>query len=86
MDVPDEVISRVARVMFVAEKSRICVDWLDRAIGEICSKRDHAVLAVKRARLSSRAADLHGELGRVEEELAVVCAEMANKNFLLGQC
>lgn len=72
LDVPDEVIYPIALVMSAVEKSRIRVNWLDRPIGEICSKRDHAILAIKGGRLSSRAAKLCGELGRVEEELAVV--------------
>lgn len=33
LDVPDEVISEVTQVIFAAEKSRIRVDWFDRAIG-----------------------------------------------------
>lgn len=47
LDVPDEVISRVARVVSTVEKSGVRVDWLDRVIGEVSSKRDHALLANK---------------------------------------
>lgn len=47
LDVPDEVISRVARVVFVAEKSGVRVNWLDRIIDEVSSKHDHAILADK---------------------------------------
>lgn len=38
LDVPDEVIAGVAKVISTAEKFGIRVDWLDRAIGDICLK------------------------------------------------
>lgn len=53
LDVPDEVISRVARVVSAAKKSGVRVDWLDRVIGEVSSRRDHAILATKEGRLST---------------------------------
>lgn len=66
MDVPDEVISRVARVVSVAEKSRVRANWLDRIIDEVSSKGDHAALADKESRLSNQVAKLHEELGKAE--------------------
>lgn len=84
LDVPDEVIARVARVISAAEKSGVRVDWLDRAIGDICSRREHADLASRRERLSNRAAVPREELKKVEDELEGVCAEMSLKNFAPG--
>lgn len=53
LDVPDAVISRVARVISAAEKSWIRVGWLDRVIYDISSRQDHAALANKEERLSN---------------------------------
>lgn len=84
LEVPGEVIARVARVISTAEKAGIRVDWLDRAIGDICSRRDQAVLASKRDQLSNRAAKLREELRKVDEELERVCAEMTSRDFAPG--
>lgn len=78
LDVPDEVISRVARVVSVAEKSGLRVDWLNRVIGEISSRRDLAILENKEDHLSNQVARLREELGRAEEELRVVRALSMN--------
>lgn len=84
LDVPDEVIARIARVISTAEKFGIRVDWLDRALGEICSRREHAVLEDRRNRLSNQAAKLREELRKVDEELEGVNAEMASRDFVPG--
>lgn len=84
LDVPDKVISRVTRVVCAVEKSGVRVDWLDRVIGEVSSRRDHAILANKESRLSNQVAQLREELGRAEKQLGVVRAEMALRNFCTG--
>lgn len=84
LDVPDEVISIVARVVSVAEKSGVRVDWLNLIIDEVSFKRDHAALAIKTSHLSNQVAKLREELGKAEGELGVVRAEMAPMNFYTG--
>lgn len=81
LDVPDAVISRVARVVSATEKSGIRVDWLDCIIGEISSCQDHAALAKKEERLSIRVTELSEELGGAKQQLGEVRAEMVLRNF-----
>lgn len=86
LDVPDVVISRVARMISAAEKARIRIDWLDCGINKISSGRDHAAWQIKRIVCAgrNRVAQLQEELGKMEEKLGEVRAEMALRNFCPG--
>lgn len=79
------MISRVALVVSAAQKSGVRVNWLDRIIGEVSLKRDHAILANKESCLSNQVTKLRKELGKAEGELGVVRAEMALRIFILGR-
>lgn len=83
-DVLYVVISRVTWVVFAAEKSGIRFDWLDRIIGEISSRWDHATLARKQKHLSTRVVELREELGKAEQQLGDVRAKMTLRNFCPG--
>lgn len=44
LDVPDEVLSSVARTVTTVERMNIRMNWLDGVLGDICLPRDHLAL------------------------------------------
>lgn len=67
LDVLDSTISRVARVVVVAENCGIRVDWLDRVISVICARKEHSVSVQQEEKLSTRIAELREEVGRAQQ-------------------
>lgn len=84
LDVLDSTISRVARVVVVAENFGIRVDWLDRVIGVICARKEHSVLVQQEEQLSTQNAKLCEEAGRAKQRLGEIRVEMAFRNFCPG--
>lgn len=41
LDVPDNIVPEVARTVAATEKIGIKLKWIDKVIGDTCSKRDH---------------------------------------------
>lgn len=47
LDVPDEVIFIVARIIATAKKVGVRVGWLDKVINDKCVRRDHLITLLK---------------------------------------
>lgn len=61
LDVPGQVISRVACLVAAGEKARVRIGWLDNIIGEIYVRRNHSSLGQKEEQLSFRLTELQEE-------------------------
>lgn len=79
VDVPDEVLSSVARTVATAERMSIRMDWLDGVLGDICLRRDRLALSRKEVELQARLAELLEEVREIEQQLGEVRAEMSTK-------
>lgn len=84
LDVPDEVLSSVARTVATAERMNIRMNWLDGVLGDICLRRDRLALSRREKELQIRLAGLLEEVRVVEQQLGEVRAEMSVKGLPSG--
>lgn len=69
LDVPDEVLSSVARTVATAERMNIRMDWLDGVLGDICLRRDRLAHSIRENELQVHLAGLLKEVREVERQL-----------------
>lgn len=81
LNVPDEVLSSVARTIATAERMNIRMDWLDGVLGDICLRRDRLVLSRRENELQAHLVGLLEEVREVERQLGEVRAVMSTKGL-----
>lgn len=60
------------------------VEWIDRAIGDICNYRDQTILSQKKEQLEARLAKLQEEIEHVQRLLEEARVEISIKNLSCG--